>query len=130
MNKVHSSDGTAMAFDRLGDGPPVVLVCGASTDLMRRKLIPALYNLHRRGRRPPGTYCRPLTAHRLIMLSAAAPSGFLMQRRILARSRPCTKTSIPCFLFVQTALLHKKSVRHQPPSRYPGASGANRREIA
>ena len=34
VNKVHSSDGTAIAFDQLGDGPPVVLVCGASTDRM------------------------------------------------------------------------------------------------
>jgi hypothetical protein len=32
VNKVRSSDGTDIAFDRLGDGPPVILVCGASTD--------------------------------------------------------------------------------------------------
>jgi len=32
MQTVTSSDGTTIAFDRLGDGPPVVLVCGASTD--------------------------------------------------------------------------------------------------
>ena len=28
MEKVHSSDGTAIAFDRSGDGPPVILVPG------------------------------------------------------------------------------------------------------
>jgi pimeloyl-ACP methyl ester carboxylesterase len=31
MNKVRSSDGTTIAFDRLGEGTPVVLVSGAST---------------------------------------------------------------------------------------------------
>jgi len=29
MNKVHSSDGTIIAFDRLGEGPPIILVGGA-----------------------------------------------------------------------------------------------------
>jgi pimeloyl-ACP methyl ester carboxylesterase len=32
MQSVTSRDGTTIAFDRLGDGPPVVLVCGGSTD--------------------------------------------------------------------------------------------------
>ena len=32
MNRLPSSDGTAIAFDLLGDGPPVILVCGGSTD--------------------------------------------------------------------------------------------------
>src|ERR687898_2699225 len=32
MNRVTSRDGTTIAFDRLGDGPPVILVCGGSTD--------------------------------------------------------------------------------------------------
>ncbi len=31
MDKVRSSDGTEIAFDRLGEGEPVVLVSGAST---------------------------------------------------------------------------------------------------
>ena len=34
MNEVTSKDGTTIAFDRLGDGPPVILVCGGSTDRM------------------------------------------------------------------------------------------------
>jgi pimeloyl-ACP methyl ester carboxylesterase len=57
MNKVHSSDGTAIAFDRLGDGPPVILVCGASTDRMANAPLAALlaerftiFNYDRRGR--------------------------------------------------------------------------------
>ena len=32
MDKVTSRDGTTIAFDRLGDGPPVILVCGAMCD--------------------------------------------------------------------------------------------------
>ena len=31
MDRVRSADGTSIAFDRLGDGPPVILVSGAST---------------------------------------------------------------------------------------------------
>jgi hypothetical protein len=29
MDKVRSKDGTAIAFDRLGEGPPIILVVGA-----------------------------------------------------------------------------------------------------
>jgi alpha-beta hydrolase superfamily lysophospholipase len=32
VNRLTSSDGTTIAFDLLGDGPPVILVCGGSTD--------------------------------------------------------------------------------------------------
>ena len=34
METVNSQDGTSIAFDRFGDGPPVVLVCGGSVDRM------------------------------------------------------------------------------------------------
>ena len=46
MNKVHSSDGTTIAYDRLGDGPPVILVCGASTDRMANAPLAALLAEH------------------------------------------------------------------------------------
>jgi hypothetical protein len=32
MDTVTSRDGTTLAYDRLGDGPPVVLVSGGSVD--------------------------------------------------------------------------------------------------
>jgi dihydrofolate reductase/alpha-beta hydrolase superfamily lysophospholipase len=55
--KVHSSDGTAIAFDRLGDGPPVILVGGALQDRMGNAQLAALlaplftvFNYDRRGR--------------------------------------------------------------------------------
>jgi pimeloyl-ACP methyl ester carboxylesterase len=34
METVTSKDGTTIAFDRMGQGPPVVLVCGGSVDRM------------------------------------------------------------------------------------------------
>ena len=61
MNKVQSKDGTTIAFDRSGDGPPVILVCGASTD--RRANAPlatllaqhfSVFNYDRRGRGDSG----------------------------------------------------------------------------
>jgi pimeloyl-ACP methyl ester carboxylesterase len=57
LNKGHSSDGTATAFDQPGDGPPVALVCGASTDRMANAPLAKLlaerftvFNYDRRGR--------------------------------------------------------------------------------
>lgn len=32
MQRVISNDGTTIAFERLGQGPAIVLVCGASQD--------------------------------------------------------------------------------------------------
>jgi pimeloyl-ACP methyl ester carboxylesterase len=57
MNKVTSRDGTTIAFDRLGDGPPVVLVSGGSTDRMANAPLAevlaehfSVFNYDRRGR--------------------------------------------------------------------------------
>jgi hypothetical protein len=61
MNKVISADGTSIAYDRLGDGPAVVLVCGGSVDRMSNAPLAALlaqnftfYNYDRRGRGDSG----------------------------------------------------------------------------
>jgi pimeloyl-ACP methyl ester carboxylesterase len=61
MDTVTSSDGTTIAYDRLGDGPPVVLVCGGSTDRMANTGLAAelaghhtVYNFDRRGRGDSG----------------------------------------------------------------------------
>ncbi|HEU4947267.1 MAG TPA: alpha/beta hydrolase [Kribbella sp.] len=57
MNKVISADGTAIAYDRLGDGPAVVLVGGGSVDRTANAPLASLlaqnytvYNYDRRGR--------------------------------------------------------------------------------
>jgi pimeloyl-ACP methyl ester carboxylesterase len=61
MDKVISNDGTTIAFDRLGEGSPVILVCGGSTDRMvnaplARHLAPhfTVLNYDRRGRGDSG----------------------------------------------------------------------------
>jgi pimeloyl-ACP methyl ester carboxylesterase len=61
METVTSRDGTTIAYDRLGDGPPVVLVCGGSTDRMANAGLAAelagrhrVYNFDRRGRGDSG----------------------------------------------------------------------------
>lgn len=57
MNTVTSKDGTAIAFDRLGDGPPVILVSGGPNDRSANAPLAALLaphltviNYDRRGR--------------------------------------------------------------------------------
>ena len=61
MNTVTSDDGTSIAFERFGEGPPVILVGGASTDrAMTRPLARELagdftvINYDRRGRGDSG----------------------------------------------------------------------------
>jgi pimeloyl-ACP methyl ester carboxylesterase len=61
VDRVTSSDGTTVAFDRLGEGPPVILVCGGSTDRMVNAPLAALLarrftvlNYDRRGRGDSG----------------------------------------------------------------------------
>jgi pimeloyl-ACP methyl ester carboxylesterase len=61
MNTVVSKDGTAIAFDRLGEGPPVILVCGASVDRTSNAPLAELlssdftvFNFDRRGRGDSG----------------------------------------------------------------------------
>jgi len=61
MSKVTSRDGTTIAFDRMGEGPPVILVCGGSVDRMSNAPLAALlaehftvFNYDRRGRGDSG----------------------------------------------------------------------------
>ncbi len=57
MDKATSRDGTAIAFDRLGDGPPVIVVCGAMCGRALMRPIAeelakhfTVFNYDRRGR--------------------------------------------------------------------------------
>jgi pimeloyl-ACP methyl ester carboxylesterase len=61
MNTVTSADGTVIAFDQYGDGPPVIMTAGAfntrsATELLARALAPrfAVLNYDRRGRGDSG----------------------------------------------------------------------------
>lgn len=72
MDTVRSKDGTVIAYDRVGNGPPLVLVAGALTD--RRVAMPlatllsarfAVYSYDRRGRGDSGD-TRPYAVEREI----------------------------------------------------------------
>jgi pimeloyl-ACP methyl ester carboxylesterase len=88
MNTVTSRDGTTIAFDRLGEGPPVILVCGGSTDRMANAPLAALladdftvFNYDRRGRGDSGDTL-PYAVEREIedldaVLAPAGGSAFL-----------------------------------------------------
>jgi pimeloyl-ACP methyl ester carboxylesterase len=63
MKKVHSQDGTAIAFDQLGQGPAIILVGGAFTDRSQPTLVQlaallaphfTVFNYDRRGRGESG----------------------------------------------------------------------------
>jgi pimeloyl-ACP methyl ester carboxylesterase len=61
MNHVTSKDGTTIAYDRTGQGPAVILVCGGSTDRMSDAPLAQLlserfttFNYDRRGRGDSG----------------------------------------------------------------------------
>jgi hypothetical protein len=61
METVTSKDGTTLAYDRLGFGPPVVLVCGGSVDRQADAALAAalaadftVFNYDRRGRGDSG----------------------------------------------------------------------------
>jgi pimeloyl-ACP methyl ester carboxylesterase len=61
MNTVASRDGTTIAFDRMGEGPPVIMVGGGSVDRMSNAPLAALLasdftvlNYDRRGRGDSG----------------------------------------------------------------------------
>jgi pimeloyl-ACP methyl ester carboxylesterase len=88
MDTVTSKDGTKIAFDRSGEGPPVVLVCGGSVDRMSNAPLATLlasdftvFNYDRRGRGDSGDTA-PYAVQREIedidaVLAAAGGSAFL-----------------------------------------------------
>jgi len=88
LNQVTSRDGTTIAFDRLGAGPPIVLVCGGSVDRMSNAGLAArlaadftAFNYDRRGRGDSGDTL-PYAIDREIedidaVVTAAGGSAFL-----------------------------------------------------
>jgi pimeloyl-ACP methyl ester carboxylesterase len=88
METTTSKDGTSLAFDRLGSGPPVVLVCGGSVDRMADAAIAqelasdfTVFNYDRRGRGDSGD-TPPYAIEREVedvdaVIGAAGGSAFL-----------------------------------------------------
>lgn len=88
MDFVTSKDGTKIAFDRLGEGPPVILVSGGSVDrnsnapvaqLLSRRF--RVFNYDRRGRGPSGD-TPPYSVQREVedieaVIDAAGGSAFI-----------------------------------------------------
>ena len=88
LNKVTSADGTTIAFDKLGSGPPLILVCGGSTDRganvgLAEQLAPqfTIYNYDRRGRGDSGDTLPYAVAREVedidAVVAAAGGSAFL-----------------------------------------------------
>ncbi len=88
METVTSRDGTTIAFDKLGEGPPVVLVCGGSVDRMADAALAqqlasdlTVFNYDRRGRGDSGD-TQPYAIEREVqdieaVIEAAGGSAFL-----------------------------------------------------
>jgi pimeloyl-ACP methyl ester carboxylesterase len=112
METVTSKDGTTIAFDRLGSGPPVVLVCGGSVDRMADAAIAqelasdfTVFNYDRRGRGDSGNTL-PYAIDREVedieaVIGAAGGSAFLwgsssgaVLALIAAESVPVTKLAL------------------------------------
>ena len=112
METVTSKDGTTIAFDRLGSGPPVVLVCGGSVDRMADAAIAqelasdfTVFNYDRRGRGDSGDTL-PYAIDREVedieaVIGAAGGSAFLwgsssgaVLALIAAESDPVTKLAL------------------------------------
>lgn len=88
METITSRDGTMIAFDKMGEGPPVVLVCGGSVDRTADAAIAqqlasdfTVFNYDRRGRGDSGDM-QPYAIERevediQVMIEAAGGSAFL-----------------------------------------------------
>jgi pimeloyl-ACP methyl ester carboxylesterase len=88
MNSVTSSDGTAIAFDRAGEGPPIILVGGGPNDRSANAPLAALlapqftvFNYDRRGRGDSGDTA-PYTVEREVedldaLIKEAGGSAFV-----------------------------------------------------
>jgi pimeloyl-ACP methyl ester carboxylesterase len=113
MDKVGSSDGTAIAFDRLGEGAPVILVSGASTARAIHTQLAELlasdftvFNYDRRGRgdsgdTPPYTIQREVEDLHAVLTEAGGAaavfgnsSGAVLALQAAAAGLPLTKLAL------------------------------------
>jgi pimeloyl-ACP methyl ester carboxylesterase len=124
METTTSKDGTTLAFDRLGSGPPVVLVCGGSVDRMADMGIAqelasdfTVFNYDRRGRgdssdTPPYAIEREVEDIEAMMEAAGgsahlwgSSSGAVLAMIATASGAPVTKLALwePPFILDENA---------------------------
>ena len=113
MHKVTSLDGTTIAYDRLGDGPPVVLITGGSVDRMSNAGLATelatdftVYNYDRRGRgdsgdTPPYAIARELEDITAVIQAAGgsahlygSSSGAALAMEAAASNLPVTRLAL------------------------------------
>jgi pimeloyl-ACP methyl ester carboxylesterase len=127
MDTVRSSDGTTIAFDRLGVGPPVILVSGASTARAIHTQLAELlasdftvFNYDRRGRgrgdsgdTPPYAIQREIEDLHAVLGAAGGAaavfgnsSGAVLALHAAAAGLPLTKLALwePPFMATRTPL--------------------------
>jgi pimeloyl-ACP methyl ester carboxylesterase len=124
MENVTSKDGTSIAFDRLGSGPPIVLVCGGSVDRTADAVIAqelssdfTVLNYDRRGRgdsgdTPPYAIQREVEDIEAVMEAAGgtahlwgSSSGAVLAMIAAASDAPVTKLAMwePPFILDESA---------------------------
>lgn len=132
MENVTSRDGTTIAFDRLGEGPPIVLVTGGSVDRMSNVPLAqelasdfTVLNYDRRGRGPSGDTL-PYAIEREFEDIAAVVDAIDEPVNLLGHSYGAV-----CSL--ETALRTSnigKLVVYEPPMPMPGARIASEDTLA
>jgi pimeloyl-ACP methyl ester carboxylesterase len=106
MNKIRSSDGTTIAFDWLGDGPPVIVVGGVTCDRAMTRLTAeelakhfTVFNYDRRGRGDSGDTAPYAVEREIEDISALIVEAGGRRRCTvipLARASSCTRRRTIC----------------------------------
>jgi pimeloyl-ACP methyl ester carboxylesterase len=145
VDKVRSSDGTAIAFDRLGVGTPVVLVSGASTaraihaqlaELLAGDL--TVFNYDRRGRgdsgdTPPYAIRREVEDLHAVLTEAGGAaavfgnsSGAVLALHAAAAGLPLTKLALwePPFMVDPDAPRRQRETSRSSPGCSTRAAAA------
>ncbi len=102
MDKVRSEDGTPIAFERIGEGPPLIFVVGAFND--RATGVPlaealkdrfAVFTYDRRGRGDSGDTHTLTVAEGRSLLGGRGSAGYRTRGRGWVRSGS-RSSSLPC----------------------------------
>ena len=145
MDKVRSSDGTTIAFNRLGEGAPVILVSGASTARAIHAHLAELlatdftvFNYDRRGRgdsgdSPPYAIEREIEDLHAVLAAAGGAaavfgnsSGAVLALHAAAAGLPITKLALwePPFMTARTPPAGSRPTSRSSPSCWTQVAAA------